>query len=311
MATPDNSMAGKVCLVTGATAGIGRMTAQEIARRGGAVVIVGRNEGRCAATVQMIRKETSNKAVDFLIADMSSQAEIRRLAREFAERHDRLHVLVNNAGGLFSNYRKSVDGIELTFALNHLGYFLLTHLLLDLLKASAPARIVNVASGAHFWVREFDFDSFVPEGRKRGVRAFRASRLGNWLCSVFAPWKHPGLWRYSQTKLANLLFTYELARRLEGTSVTANALNPGLVASNLMSGNGLFGWIMRRYTAFYGGTVAQGAKTPIYLATSPEVEGVTGQYFDKRKPAPSTRWARDVAAAQRLWQLSEQLTGIS
>src|SRR5262245_55083634 len=165
MAGKDQSMSGKTCLVTGATAGIGEVTARELARRGACVVIVGRSQERCEATVAAIRRETGNPSVEFLVADLSSQAEIRRLAREFLGRHRRLHVLVNNAGALFDQRRESADGIEMTLALNHLAYFLLTNLLLDTLKASAPARIVNVSSHAHEMVREFDFDD--PQARSR------------------------------------------------------------------------------------------------------------------------------------------------
>ena len=208
----DQSMAGKVCLVTGATGGIGAVTALELARRGATVCIVGRSRTKCEATVEQMRQSSGNPAVEFLQADLSSQAEIRGLAEGFRGLHARLDVLVNNAGGMFLARQESVDGIEMTFALNHLAYFLLTNLLLDRLKSSAPARVVCVSSDAHRMPRRFNFAD--PEGRKR----------------------YGGMRAYSQSKLANVLFSVELARRLNGTGVTANALHPGFVATDFFSG---------------------------------------------------------------------------
>jgi NAD(P)-dependent dehydrogenase (short-subunit alcohol dehydrogenase family) len=309
MADSNGSMAGKICLVTGATAGIGEVTARELARREAVVVIVGRSQERCEATVQAIRHQTGNPSVEFLVADLSSQAEIRRLAREFLERHSRLHVLVNNAGALFVHRRDSVDGIEMTLALNHLAYFLLTDLLLDTLRASTPARIVNVSSGAHKLVQEFDFEDPQARTRRSGFWGYGGSGFASLLFTLFKPMHHPAFLQYSQTKLANLLFTYELARRLEGTGVTANALHPGFVASRFTAGNGVFGWFIRRWAGLFAISVEEGAKTPIYLATSPEVEGVTGRYFVKQKEVPSSAASRDEATASRLWKLSEELTG--
>ncbi|MDB5353482.1 MAG: dehydrogenase, short-chain alcohol dehydrogenase like protein [Planctomycetota bacterium] len=311
MAISDTTMAGKICLVTGATAGIGEVTARELARRGATVVVVGRSQERCEATVEAIRRDTGNDAVEFLRADLSSQEEVRRLAKEFLDRHDRLDVLINNAGALFATRRESVDGIEMTFALNHLAYFLLTNLLLDTIKASAPARIVNIASDAHEMVKDFDFDD--PQGRSRYRRlgADGQSKLAIARYTFLAPFAHPALVQYAQSKLANLLFTYELAGRLEGTGVTVNAVHPGFVATNFTAGNGLFGWFMRRWASLLAMSPENGAKTSIYLATSPEVDGVTGQYFAKQKPIASSPASRDESAARRLWQLSEELTGLS
>ena len=300
-------MAGKICLVTGATAGIGEVTARELARRWAHVVVVGRSRERCEASVQKICQETGNASVEFLRADLSSLSEVRRLSREFLARHDRLHVLVNNAGAMFALRRESRDGIEMTLALNHLGPFLLTNLLLDTMKASAPARIVNVSSDAHKMLKRFDFND--PQAKVR--RHYGRSKFASLLYSLLAPPAHPAFRQYAQTKLANVLFTYELARRLEGTGVTANALHPGFVASNFMAGNGAFGWFMRRWAGLLAISVEQGAQTQIYLAASPEVEGVTGQYFVKQKPVPSSPASRDQAAAQRLWQLSEAMTALS
>jgi NAD(P)-dependent dehydrogenase (short-subunit alcohol dehydrogenase family) len=302
------SMSGKTCLVTGATAGIGEVTARELARRGATVVVVGRSQERCQATAEAIRLQTGNASVEFLRANLSSQAEIRRLAREFLERHNRLHVLVNNAGALFVERQESVDGIEMTLALNHLGYFLLTNLLLDSLKASAPARIVNVSSHAHESVKAFDFGELEAGNNDPNRRSYGRSKLPGLFYTLLLPPKHPAFVQYAQSKLANLLFTYELARRLQGSGVTVNALHPGFVATNFTSGNGAFGWFMRRWAGILAIDADEGAKTSIYLATSPEVEDVSGKYFAKQKPIQSSPPSRDEAAAHRLWRLSEELT---
>lgn len=308
MTVTDNSMTGKVCLVTGATAGIGEATARALARRGARVVIVGRSQSRCQATVDAIRRETGNPDVEFIRADLSSQAEIRRLARVFLEKHDRLHVLVNNAGALFAERRDSIDGIEMTLALNHLAYFLLTKLLLDVLKASAPSRIVNVASRAHEDVKTFDFSILEGEEHDPQRPIYGRTQFTGLLYTLLLPPKHPAFVRYAHSKLANLLFTYELARRLEGTKVTVNAVHPGFVASSFMAGKGAFGWFMRRWAGLLAIDVEQGAKTPIYLAVSPEVEGISGKYFAKTRQISSSRASYDEPAAHRLWQLSDELT---
>lgn len=279
-------MHGKVVLITGATAGIGEVTARELARLGATVVGVGRSAEKCARVAERLRAETGNPSVRFLAADLSSQAAIRRLAAEFQRTYARLDVLVNNAGAYFMRRQTSADGLEMTFALNHLGYFLLTTLLLDRLAASAPARIVNVASGAHSYGR-IDFADVQAKRRYNGFTA------------------------YSQSKLANVLFTYELARRLAGARVTANVLHPGFVASSFGHNNG--GWVafMFRVLQWLGGiTPEQGAQTSVYLAASPDVEGVTGAYFVRRQAVPSSPASYDVATAARLWRLSEALTGL-
>jgi NAD(P)-dependent dehydrogenase (short-subunit alcohol dehydrogenase family) len=248
-------------------------------------VLVGRNPERGAATISRIQQETGNPRVECLIADLSAQAQVRQLAGEFQRRFPRLDVLMNNAGAFFSRRSLSVDGLEMTLALNHLASFLLTQLLLDTLKASAAARIVNVSSDAH---RGAQFDFADPQGAHR-YRGWRA---------------------YSQSKLANLLFTYELARRLAGTGITTNAVHPGFVATGLGHNNrGLYALCIRiaQCTAL---SPAQGAETLIYLATSPEVEGITGTYFVKKRSVESAMASYDQAAAQRLWQLSAELTGL-
>ncbi len=284
---PENSMTGNVCLVTGATSGIGEVTVRELARRGAEVLIVGRSPERCAATLERIRQDTGATAVDSLIADLSIQAEVRRLADQVQDRCPRLDVLVNNAGGMYLARRESADGIEMTLALNHLSYFLLTNLLLPLIKRSAPARIVNVASDAHQG-GVIEFDDLQHQKRYSGWRT------------------------YQQSKLANILFTYELARRLKGSGVTANTLHPGFVRTNFFQDwGGWIGFITKMGASMIALTPEQGARTSIYLAASPDVEGVTGQYFVKEKPARSSTRSHDRDVAQRLWQKSEELTGFS
>lgn len=307
MSQRDHSMAGKVCLITGATAGIGEAAARELARRGATVVIVGRSCERCAGTVDSIRRSTGNAQVEFIAADLSSRREVRCAAGEFLRRHDRLHVLINNAGAIFALRRESVDGIEMTLALNHLACFQLTNLLLDVVRHSAPARIIIVSSSAHDDVKAFDFDDpqahTGPRSRQYGRSEFRSL-----LHCLTTPWKHPAVVQYAHSKLANLLFTTELAARLQGTGVTVNALHPGFVASNFTTGNGSLGRFMRIWSRAFGTSPQEGAKTIIHLACSPDVEGVTGEYFVKEKIARASVASRDRAAASRLWRLSEELT---
>jgi NAD(P)-dependent dehydrogenase (short-subunit alcohol dehydrogenase family) len=271
----------RICLVTGGTSGIGFETARGIARHGLTVVVVGRSLERSRAATDRIRGESANPHVDFLLADLSVQADVRRLAAAFRERYSELHVLVNNAGGMFLNGQTSPDGLEMTLALNHLAGYLLTRLLLDLLKASAPARVVNVASVAHVGAR-IDFSNL---------------RFGGW-------------GGYKRSKLANVLFTYELARRLEGTGVTANSLHPGLVASGFgMNNRGLFP-LIKPLVDCVAVTNEEGARTSIHLACSAEVGGVTGKYFVKCRPRRSSGASYDRAAAARLWEMSAGMTGL-
>ncbi len=278
-------MSGKTCLVTGATSGIGEVATLELAKQGAKVVLVGRSQAKAEATAERIRRETNNPAVEYLLADLSSQAEVRRLADEVKARYPRIDVLINNAGAMINPRRESVDGIEMTWALNHLGYFLLTELLLDTLKASAPSRIVSVASDAHRMVSGINFDDV--EGKK----SYTAFRI------------------YGQSKLANILFTRELARRLEGSGVTANCLHPGFVATNFTTGEGLTFRIFQMMAKVFAISPEDGAKTTVYLASSPEVEGISGRYFAKCREAKPTRAALDDASARRLWELSERMVG--
>ena len=280
-------MAGKSVLVTGGTGGIGMATAAGLAALGARVGITGRDQARAEAAAAGIRAATGNPAVDVFAADMSVQAEVRRLAAQVAATYPRLDVLVNNVGGFWAHRHVTADGLERTFALNHLASFLLTSLLLDRLTASAPARIVTVSSGAQAR-GSIDFDDLQGERNYSGQRA------------------------YSQSKLANVMFTYELARRLEGTGVTATAAHPGVVAPSFgAEDHAAHLGIMIRIARPLMKTPSQGALTPIYLASSPQVEGVTGQYFADRKPKASSKASYDTAAAARLWQASAALTGLT
>ncbi|NQT74786.1 MAG: SDR family oxidoreductase [Chloroflexi bacterium] len=286
MTTRDSHMKGKICMVTGATSGIGLATAKELAGQGATVILTARNPEKGESTVDRIQRETGNSSVEFMLADLSIQAQIRDLAREFQNRYSRLDVLVNNAGAIFLKRQLSAEGVEFTFATNYINYFLLTNLLLDTLKASAPSRIVNVSSDMQKNAK-IDFDDLQAE---RKYSSFGA---------------------YGQSKLAIILFTYELARRLEGTQVTVNAVHPGFAASNIGKNNGWLGKIVVPMLKPFAMSPAKAAETSIYLASSPEVEGTTGKYFMKKsKSVPSSPITYDEAAAQRLWEISTQMTGI-
>ena len=280
-------MADKTVLVTGATGGIGKATALGLARLGARVGITGRDMARAKAAAADIRAASNNAVVDAFAADLASQTEVRRLAREVLDMYPRLDVLVNNVGGFWTHRHVTADGLEHTFALNHLAPFLLTKLLLDRLKASAPARIVTVSSGAHTLGR-LDFDDLQAELKYSGQSASNAS------------------------KLANVMFTYELARGLHGTEVTANVLHPGVVrtAFGAEDQSALFRLMLPLMRPFMKST-AQGAATSIHLASSPLVERVTGLYFSNSKPKKSSKSSYDNAAARRLWQVSADLIGLT
>lgn len=277
---------GKTALVTGATSGIGFYTALGLARDGADVVLGARNEARGRKAVEAIRNINGSSKVDYLVADLSSTAGVRKFAQATLDRNSRLDILVNNVGGFFLTRQVNDQGYEMTFALNHLSYFLLTDLLKDLLIQSAPARIVNVSSVAHRNSR-INFDDPQMTHRYWGITA------------------------YGQSKLANVLFTYELAHRLLDTGVTANALHPGLVRTGLGTKHIYrllipFIWLGLRMAI----SPEDGAKTSLLLASSPELEGVTGKYYSSEKEVRTSRGSYDKSAAERLWDLSEELTGI-
>jgi NAD(P)-dependent dehydrogenase (short-subunit alcohol dehydrogenase family) len=285
--TEDGPMAGRVGLVTGATSGIGKATAAAFASMGAGVGVVARDPAKGEATAAELRAASNNDRVELFVADLSSQARVRSLAEDVLQRYDRLDVLVNCAGGFWAHRHVTADGLELTFALNHLSYFLLTNLLFDRLIESAPSRIVNVTSGAQSMGR-INFDDL------QGGRGYRGQAA------------------YNQSKLANVLFTYELARRLEGTGVTANCVHPGVVRTRFGQEDPNFAarWLTWAARPFMR-TPARGAETVVYLASSPEVEGVTGRYWANRKPRSSSKRSYDQATARRLWDVSAQLTRLS
>jgi NAD(P)-dependent dehydrogenase (short-subunit alcohol dehydrogenase family) len=280
------AMAGTTVLVTGGTGGIGMAAATGLAAMGARVGITGRDRGRAEAAAARIVRESGNPAVDIFVADMSSQAEVRRLATEILDAYLRLDVLLNNVGGFWAHRHETADGLEHTFALNHLAPFLLTNLLLQRLQASVPARVVTVSSGAHS-MGDIDFDDLMAERKYSGQRA------------------------YNQSKLANVMFTYELARRLGGTGVTATALHPGMTSTAFGGEDTERGWgpviaVLRLFM----GSPERGARTPVYLASSPDVEGVSGRYFADLRARNSSKASYDTAAAARLWQVSAGLVGL-
>jgi retinol dehydrogenase-14 len=276
---------GKRVLVTGATSGIGLEAARSLARQGAKVVMVGRDAAKTARCLEEVRAGAPASEVSSLLCDFSQQAEVRRLADEVLRRFDRLDVLVNNAGTLFKDRTLTKDGIEATFAVNHLGYFLLTRLLLDRIVRSAPARIVNVASVAHrYGTMDFEDLSF-----QRGYRLMRA---------------------YSRSKLANVLYTRLLAQKLEGTGVTVNCLHPGAVATGIWSRAPAWTkpiiWVIGKFSFI---SAEEGGRRIVQLVTSPELSGTTGKYFEDGKVVDPAPKARDDALARRLWQESERLIG--
>ena len=283
---PKGPLAGRTVLVTGATGGIGRATAMGLAAMGANLAITGRDRARTEGAAREIRA-AGGRQVDLFVADLSSQSEVRRLANEMLQTYPRVDVLVNNVGGYWNTRHVTADGLEHTFALNHLAPFLLTNLLLDRLKQSARARVVTVASNAHA-TGQIDFDDL------QGERSYSGSRA------------------YNQSKLANILFTYELARRLQASAVTANALHPGVV--NTSFGAEDPGGVQRLIIPFarpFMKTPSQGAATSIHLASAPDLELVTGRYFANSKPKRSSKRSYDEAAAARLWQVSADLVGLT
>jgi retinol dehydrogenase 14 len=271
------SMDGRVVMVTGGNAGMGREIVRSLASMGATVVMVSRDRGRGEAARADLRQQAGGGDIELLLADLSSQRSIRDLVREFGAQHDRLHVLVNNAGVTQPRRVETADGLETVFATNHLGPFLLTNLLLPVLTASAPARVVTVGSGAHV-MGKIDFDDL------QSVRGYNEIRA------------------YNQSKLANLLFTYELARRIAGTGVTSNGADPGFVKTNLR--------VPFPYSifSFMRGAATDGARPSVFLASSPDVEGVNGRYFNRKGEAKSSTLSHDEDIARRLWEVSAQLS---
>lgn len=285
MATNNADMKDKVCLITGATSGIGKATAIELARRGARVVIVARSRAGGEAAQHEIQEQSGNKQIDLLIADLSSQNDIRELAETFLQSYNRLDVLINNAGAVFPTRQVSSDCIEMTVAVNYVAPFLLTALLLDILKKSAPARIINVDSDAHRWGTLGDFQS------KRRYGVMKA---------------------YGKSKFAELLWTYALARRLEGTGVTVNALHPGFVSTNLGQ-RGVpkpIASVLGAVTSRIGLSAEEGSETSVYLATSPEVANISGKYFDKCKPIDSIPETYNEERQERLWKSTNRLLNL-
>ncbi len=278
-------MRDKVCLITGATSGIGLATALGLAQQGATVILVARNQERGTAALARIRDETGGTSACFLAADLSVQAEVRQLAQDVQARYPRLDILINNAGGVFHRRQESADGIEMTWALNVLGPFLLTKLLLHRLRASAPARVLNVSSAVHR-AASMHFEDLEGKQRYNRLRA------------------------YSQSKLALVFLTYEFARRLDGTGVTVNALNPGFVGTGIISGNAGWPWRLFQAVANLVAISPQaGAQTSLYLSSSPDVAETTGQYFKGSKAAASSAASYDSAAGRRLWRACLEMTG--
>jgi NAD(P)-dependent dehydrogenase (short-subunit alcohol dehydrogenase family) len=282
---PNGGMGGKTALITGGTSGIGKATAVALAAMGADVVVVGRNRERGEVALGEIKSQSHSESVELMLADLSVQDEVRGLAGAFLERYDRLDVLANNAGLVQSKRTETADRIETTLAVNHLAPFLLTNLLLDRLKQSAPSRVITVSSEAQRW-GDMDFDDLQSTQKYRGFPV------------------------YGMTKLANIMFTYELAERLKGTFVTANCLHPGAVGTNFGKNNGGPMTLFFRAAKPFMRSPEQGADTLIWLASSPDVEGVSGKYFSDRKEIEAKKIVHDPATRRRLWEISEDLTGL-
>ncbi|MCP5100705.1 MAG: SDR family oxidoreductase [Chloroflexi bacterium] len=277
-------MVGKVCLVTGATAGIGKITATALAAQGAELIVSGRNQQKTENTVEQIKSETGNESVHYLLADFSDLQQVRDLAKSFKDQYSRLDLLVNNAGAFFNTRQETPYGVEMTFLVNHLAPFLLTNLLLETIHSSTSARIVNVSSEAH----KYGSMNFEDLSFKRG---------------------YTGMKGYAQSKLANILFTYELNRRLANSDVTVNALHPGHVATDIWrTSSSVFGPVIIWVMGLFALTPEQGADNTIYLASSADVEGVTGKYFVKREPVQSTPSSYNGQIAKRVWEISESIT---
>jgi NAD(P)-dependent dehydrogenase (short-subunit alcohol dehydrogenase family) len=278
-------VAGKRVVLTGGTSGIGLAAAIELARRGADLTLVARNQARAGEAVRRISAVSTGSASDVLLADLASQSSLRQLAGELLARYPRIQVLVNNAGAIYARRQMSTDGIELTWAVNHLAPFLLTTLLLERLKASRPARIVTTSSGAH-------------EGARIPFDDLNAERS----------WGGAGFTRYGETKLANVLFTAELARRLEGTGVSANAFHPGFVATGFNRNNGVLMRLGMAISRPFARSPQKGAESLVWLVDSEDASQLNGAYVFDRRSVPPSPAGQDVEAARRLWQVSEEQT---
>ncbi len=277
-------MKNKMVLITGATSGIGRIAVKELAKMGAKLILVVRNEQKVIKLKNEIQSETDNTSIDYFICDLSVQEEVYRVAADIKNKYDKIDVLINNAGLIVNDRILTPDGIEYTFALNHLGYFLLTGLLLESLNNASPSRIINVSSEAHK-VGKINYDDLTGEKKYKPMVA------------------------YCQSKLANILFTKGLAKKIEGSGITVNTLHPGSVKSSFGSDlTGLLGFLMKLSRPFLI-SPEKGAQTLIYLASSPEVEGITGKYFVKKRIKNSSRLSNDETVANKLWKVSEELTG--
>ena len=275
-------MNGKVCLVTGATDGIGKVSARVLAEKGAKVIIVGRNPEKSATVLAELKSSSGNENIDLLMADLAVMQEVYDLAEQVISHYDRLDILLNNAGGYFAKHELTSDGLERTFALNHMSYFLLTNKLMELLKSSAPARIVNVSSDAHYGV-DMDFENL------NGEQEYKA-------------WK-----AYQKSKLANVLFTYELLKKVPA-DITVNCLHPGFVATNFGHNiGGFFGPVVKIAQRISAIDPEEGAKTSTFLCSAPEVKGVSGKYFYKCQPKTSSRESRNMDTGKRLWQISSDI----
>ena len=282
-------MHGKRVLITGATDGIGKQAAMEIAGMGATVTIVGRNEAKTRAVCSEIQKQTGSDQIDWLLGDLSSLADVRRIADEFRSRHDRLDVLLNNAGAVFSEYQQSVDGFEMTFALNHLSYYLMTNLLLDMLVGTAQAtgevRIINVSSSAH----------------RNATLRLDNLRDGSGFSLMNS---------YGASKLMNVLFTYDLARRLEDTAISMNAVHPGVVRTRFGHDTSRIWSILVKFLQLFAISPQRGAETLVYLAASPDVAGISGKYWNNKQQKQSSENSYDREQQSALWQYSAEVTGI-
>lgn len=284
---PVADLSGKVCMITGATSGIGRAAAAALAACGPTLYLVARDEARALRTAKEIATASGNDKIEVLIGDLAVQHDVHRVAGEFLATGRPLHVLFNNAGVVMLRREETPDGFETTFAVNHLAYFLLTNLLLDRLRESAPARIVNTASGAHAYSGgRLDFDDLQSRKRYASMKV------------------------YAKSKLANILFTRELARRLEGSGVTVNCFHPGFVGSNLAVNNGAAARVLMTLLRPFARSNEKGAETGIYLCTSHEVEGMSGLYFYNKKPTWPKSYAQNDEDAARLWDESAAMTGL-